>query len=306
MSFQQKASRRIRAALLAFSAFALIGSAAALGSAQDHAPAADHAPADRAPTGHAPTGHAPTTGTVKEPGHGTGHDGTHDGTQVTGGAQSGSHRANTEPAGHGEHGAAGGHHGPEAINWTDIWDSKRPAVLALVINFGVLMTLYYMLGKKPITEALKQRRVTIGKDIDEAQKLLDEAKERAKKYQGNLKNADADAATAKASLISAGKGEVDRLMLEAQERADRMKRDADRLVEQERKQVRLDLLNETVDLAVQEAAQLLEKSVTPADHARLAQDLLAELGRRPAARAAGPAAGSVRPPMAGGASGGAT
>jgi F-type H+-transporting ATPase subunit b len=184
---------------------------------------------------------------------------------------------------HAEHATAGGHHGPEAINWTDIWDKKRPAVLALVINFGVLLTLYYMLGKKPITEALKQRRVTIGKDIDEAQKLLDEAKERAKKYQGDLKNADVDAASAKAALIASGTGEVEHLLVEAQERADRMTRDAERLVEQERKQLHLDLMNETIELAVVEASQILAKSVTADDHARLAHDLLAELARRPAA-----------------------
>ena len=80
--------------------------------------------------------------------------------------------------------------------------------------------------------------------------MLDEAKERAKKYQADLKNADADAATAKAALISAGKGEVERLLVEAQERAERMKRDADRLIEQERKQLQHDLLVETVELAV--------------------------------------------------------
>lgn len=188
----------------------------------------------------------------------------------------------------GGHAEGAGHHGPEAINWTDIGDKKKPAIIALVINFGVLMTLYYLLGKKPIAAALKQRRVTIGKDIDEAQALLDEAKELAKTYQAELKSADADASTAKAGLISAGKGEVDRILIEAQERADRMKRDADRLVEQERKQVHLDILNETVDLAVHEAAKLLEKSVTADDHARLAQDLLAELARRPGAtRSAG-------------------
>jgi F0F1-type ATP synthase membrane subunit b/b' len=196
---------------------------------------------------------------------------------------------------HAEHGGVGsGHHGPAPINWTDIWDKKRPAFLALVINFGVLMTLYYMLGKKPVAEALKQRRVTIGKDIDEAQALLDEAKERAKKYQAELNSADADASTAKAALISAGKGEVDHILLEAQERADRMKRDADRLVEQERKQMQVDLLKETVDLAVREAAQILEKSVTADDHARLAQDLLLELARRPAAATSGRAR-SARP-----------
>jgi F-type H+-transporting ATPase subunit b len=192
------------------------------------------------------------------------------------------------PGEHAEHGEGdhAGHHGPEALNWTDVGDKKKPAIIALVINFGVLMTLYYLLGKKPIAAALKQRRVTIGKDIDEAQALLDEAKELAKTYQAELKSADVDASTAKAGLISAGKGEVDRLLVEAQEKADRMKRDADRLVEQERKQVHLDILNETVDLAVHEAAKLLEKSVTADDHARLAQDLLAELALRPGAKPA--------------------
>lgn len=194
----------------------------------------------------------------------------------------GGEHATTEGHAEGDH-AAAGHHGPEAINWTDIGDKKKPAIIALVINFGVLMTLYYLLGKKPVAAALKQRRVTIGKDIDEAQALLDEAKELAKTYQAELKNADVDASTAKAGLISAGTGEVDRMLTDAQERADRMKRDADRLVEQERKQVHLDILGETVDLAAHEAAKLLEKSVTTDDHVRLAQDLLAELSRRPAA-----------------------
>ena len=284
-------TNRARLVLASF-VVAVVALSTALVFAQEHAP-----------TGHAPTGHSPTTGTATEPGAAHGATGAQHG---EGSAQSGEHRAET--AGHdehatgGEHGehASGGHHGPEAINWTDIWDKRRPAILALVINFGVLMTLYYMLGKKPVTEALKQRRVTIGKEIDEAQKLLEEAKERAKKYQGDLKNAEVDASTAKASLISSGKGEVEHLLVDAQERAERMKRDADRLVEQERKQLQLDILLETIELSVTEASQILEKTVTADDHARLAQDLLAELARRPsAAKASGPVAGSVRPPTGG-------
>lgn len=236
---------------------AILGLTAALAFAQEHGPTA-------------PAGHAPATA---EPGHGE----------------------HGETAGETAH--EGGHHGPEPINWTDIWDKKRPAILALFINFGVLMTLYYMLAKKPIIAALQQRRVTVGKAIDEAQKLLDEAKERAKKYQGDLKNADVDAATAKASLIAAGAGEVERLLVEAQEKSERMKRDAERLVEQERKAVHQQLLQETVETAVREATQLLEKSVTADDHARLAQDLLLELARRPAAaRATAGAKVSVGPP----------
>lgn len=188
-----------------------------------------------------------------------------------------------------EHGTAedasheSGHHGPAPINWTDINDKHRPAFIALLVNFGLLLALYYTLGKKPVAEGLKQRRIDIGKDIEDARKMLEEAKARAKKYQGELKNADTDAATAKAALIASGKGEVAHALIEAQERAERMKRDAERLVEQEKKQRQRDLLVETVEIAVTKATELLERTATPEDHARLANDLLAELASKPAA-----------------------
>ena len=232
---------------------------------------------------HATPGHAPAPPAMAPP--------------LTG--EHGAHDPPGEP--NGEHSAeahGGGHHGPEPLNIGDIFDKRRPALIALFLNFGVLMTLYYMLGKKPIASALKQRRVTIGKEIDEAQALLAEAKERAKKYQGDLKNAEVDASTAKASLVASGKGEVERLLVDANEKAERMKREAIRLVEQERSAVHAQLLAETIELAGREASELLKKSVTADDHARLAQDLLLELARRPAARAAAPKASAAPPPAA--------
>jgi len=275
-------SKRSRRTVGAIAAVVVLATTA-LAAAQEHG---DHGGAHAPPVGTATTAHDPTNGQPTgeaahggEPTHGGEHASVPEG-------QSGAHRGAT---GH----EAGGHHGPEPINWTDIWDKKRPAFLALVINFGALLTLYYLLGRKPVAEGLKQRRVTIGKDIEEAQKLLAEAKERAKKYQADLKNAETDAATAKASLVASGKGEVERLLAEAQERAARMKRDAERLVDQERKQVQQDLLRETIDLAVREATQILEKSVTADDHARLAQDLLSELAARPAAARTTSTAGST-------------
>jgi F0F1-type ATP synthase membrane subunit b/b' len=161
----------------------------------------------------------------------------------------------------------------------------------LIINLGLLLGFYYTVGKKPAANALKQRRASIAKDIEDARKRYDEAKERAKKYQGDLDNADADAATAKAALITAGKGEVERQLADAEEKAERMKRDASRLVEQEQKQIHQDLHREAVDRAVTEAMTVLERTVTAEDHARFAQDLLAELAKRPSAKSGG----SVRP-----------
>lgn len=199
-------------------------------------------------------------------------------------------QAEAELAGHApEH---EGHHGPAPMNWWDLSDKGRPAFIALLVNFGLLLALYYTVGKRPVVEGLKKRRVEIGKDIEDARRMLTEAKERAKKYQADLKNADADAATAKGALVAAGKGEVEQLLADADERAERMKRDAERLVEQEMKQLQQDLLIETIDRAIHEARAVLERAATPEDHARLADELLAELGRKPAASRATEASGA--------------
>lgn len=254
-----------------------------------HAPAPNNPPPTDPHGGHGDPHVAPAGrgGEAADP-HAApaGHEGAHGNAAGHEGAGHGG--AGHEGAGHG-----GGHHGPAAINWTDFSDKSRPAFVGLLINFGILAAIYYSLGKKPVVEGLKQRRVNIGKDIDEARAMLQEAKERAKKYQADLKNADTDAATAKSSLVSAGKGEAERSLSDAQERADRMQRDAERLVEQERGQLQQDLLIETINVAVENAQKMLERSVTPEDHARLANELLAELGRKPAAPRKAPA--SIRP-----------
>jgi len=77
-----------------------------------------------------------------------------------------------------------------------------------------------------------------------------------------------------------------------------MKREADRLVDQERNAVHAQLLAETIELAGREASAILQKSVTADDHARLAQDLLLELARRPAARPTAPKTSAAPPPPA--------
>lgn len=256
--------KRSKLQLLIAFAFAGVLALVTTASAQEH----EEHTADPAPA----RGHLPEPTQAHE-----GHEGAH---HEGAAAHEGAHH---EGAAH-----EGGHHGPEPINWTDLSDKKRPAFIALLINFGILAALYYTMGKKPVVEGLKQRRVTIGQEIEDAREMLKEAEARKEKYQAKLKNVDTDAATAKASLIAAGKGEVDEQLLEAEQRAERMTRDASRLVEQERKQLQQDLLIETVELASKEAQELLERNATPEDHARLANELLAELARKPAAaRASG-------------------
>jgi F-type H+-transporting ATPase subunit b len=80
--------------------------------------------------------------------------------------------------------------------------------------------------------------------------------------------------------VRSGEAERDRIVKDAEAKAERMRKDAEFLVEQELKQIRLDLWRDAVDTAVVAAEELLKKRVTPADQERFAEDYLADLGGR--------------------------
>ncbi len=178
------------------------------------------------------------------------------------------------------HGAAGEAHEEEApapINWTQ-FGGETPPYIAMLVNFGILVAGYYLLGKKPIASGLQGRRDRIAKDIEEAQRMRHEAEERAKVYQGKLEKLTEEVRIAREGLVRAGEAERDRIVREAEAKGERMKKDAEFLVEQELKQIRVDLQRETVEAAITAAEELLKKRVTMADQERLAEDYLSDLG----------------------------
>jgi F-type H+-transporting ATPase subunit b len=175
---------------------------------------------------------------------------------------------------HGEHGE---HAAPKGINWFDFGNKEQPPFGAMILNFVLLMAMYVALGKKPIAEALKNRRSSIAKEIEEAQKMRKEAEARALIYQEKLLHLEAEVKETREALVEAGKNERDRIVKDAEEKATRLEKDALFLVEQEVKQMRVDLTREAVEIAVAAAEELLKKRVTPVDQERLAEDYLAEL-----------------------------
>jgi len=167
--------------------------------------------------------------------------------------------------------------GPGAFNFGE-FGGETPPYLAMLINFGILVGGYYLLGKDSITAGLKARRSNIQKELEEAARMKAEAEERAKKYQARLQTLEAEKAMAIEALVRAGEAEKERIVREAEAKAERMKKDAEFLVEQEIKQLRVDVWREAVDTAVAAAEELLKKRVTPADQERLAEEYLADLG----------------------------
>ena len=146
---------------------------------------------------------------------------------------------------------------PAPMNWTD-FASKTPPFVAVLLNFAILAAAYYWLGKKPIAAALQTRRDSIAKDIEEAQRAKAAAEQRATIYQAKLEKLEDEVRAARrGAFVRAGEAERERIVSEAEAKAERLRTDARFLVEQELKQIKQDLWREAVEAAVAGAQELL-------------------------------------------------
>ncbi|CAN5750745.1 hypothetical protein BH09MYX1_BH09MYX1_08160 [soil metagenome] len=188
---------------------------------------------------------------------------------------------------------------PKEMNWADFSKKGQPPFAALLLNFAGLVAIYYFAFRKGVTQGLVDRKIAISKDIESAQGMLRDAKERAKRYQAKLQDVEVDAEQAKATLITAGEAEKNAIAKASTEKVERMKRDADFMVSQEAKQIQKDLLRETVEAAINDAEELISKGISQADQERLAEEFLGSLQTQIASARSSSAS---RPTTAGGAS----
>jgi F-type H+-transporting ATPase subunit b len=166
---------------------------------------------------------------------------------------------------------------PKAINWTDTKNKSQAPYVYALLNFLVLAGIYWYFGKGPVSRGLQARHDEVAREIAEAQRMKEEAQERARTYQAKLANLETELAETKKALVDAGKTERERIVKEAEEKADRIARDATQRIEQEMKQIRDDLRRETVEIAIAAAEELLQKRMTDDDQSRLADEYLTEL-----------------------------
>src|SRR5439155_12407798 len=124
---------------------------------------------------------------------------------------------------------------------------------------------------------LVKRKETIVRELEEAKRLRESAEKRLAEYESKLDKIQDDLERIRGEFRQQGELEKQRIVSEAKERRERMKRDAEVLLSQEVKQMRQDLVVEVVRQATKLATELLAKEMTLGDHDRFAETFLAEL-----------------------------
>jgi F-type H+-transporting ATPase subunit b len=166
----------------------------------------------------------------------------------------------------------GGEHGEHG------WD--QTALIASFVNFFILLFIFVKLGKDKIAAFLKARKAEIEDALSEAARLKAEAAAKHREYSERLAKLDDELAQIKRDMIEAGTKERDRIVAEAEQKAARMRREAEFIIEQQVKQLRADLLNEAAETAVTAAEELLLRTTTSYDQQRLAQEYLRALAEQ--------------------------
>lgn len=148
-----------------------------------------------------------------------------------------------------------------------------------VVSFGILFFVLYKFAFPGILGILEEREKKIKDSLDQAERHRSDAERKLKEYEAKLNAAAKEAE----GVLAAAKERAQRLLEENEQRltaeAERIKGDAAREIDQERRKAVQDIRNQTTDLALLVAEKVVQRSLTDADHRRLADEALEALSK---------------------------
>ncbi|MEZ4337203.1 MAG: ATP synthase F0 subunit B [Sandaracinaceae bacterium] len=172
--------------------------------------------------------------------------------------------------------------GENDARWHEAEEEQAPAehhfdaqqFFAQAVNFVLWLAIVIYLARGPVTEFLKNRRLSVEEGLVEARQLKEAAEAKYADYSERLERLDEELEKLRTEMVQAGEAERDRIIDDAEARAARMRADAKFVIEQQMKQLRADLTREAIEAAVGAAEKVLTEKIQEADQTRLAQDYL--------------------------------
>nr|MBI3612796.1 F0F1 ATP synthase subunit B [Nitrospirota bacterium] len=148
-----------------------------------------------------------------------------------------------------------------------------------IVSFVILLWILAKYAFPPILETLEARERKIRESLEQADRHRAEAERKMQEYEAKL----AAAAKEAEALFAAARERAQRVQEENEQRlqadAERIKGDAQREIDAERRKAVQDIRNQTTDLALLVAEKVLGRSLNDADHRRLADEALAAVSQ---------------------------
>jgi len=148
-----------------------------------------------------------------------------------------------------------------------------------VLSFAILFFVLYKYAFPGILGMLEEREKKIKDSLDQADRHRSEAERKLKEYEAKLSMAAKDAE----GILAAAKERAQRLMEENEQRmtveAERIKGEATREIDHERRKAIQDIRAQTTDLVLMVAEKVVLRSLNEADHRKFADEALEALSK---------------------------
>ena len=151
----------------------------------------------------------------------------------------------------------------------------------MIAQFLNLMIQLFLIKKflfKPVSDILEKRRQQTDKEIREAREAKEEADSLRTQYESGIAKAREEAARIVQSAQKEAQSRADEVMQEAQAKAAGIKAQAEADIAQERKKAINEVKNEIGGLAMDIAGKVVEKEINEADHKRLIEEFIQNVG----------------------------
>lgn len=157
----------------------------------------------------------------------------------------------------------------------------------LSFNSGLLWTfvnliVFFLILKKilfrPVMGMIEKREQMINGQIQDAEQTNTQAGLLKEKYEGELKNANQEAAQIVKTAKERGKEEYQRILKNANEEASKVIADANKTIETQKEKAIQGIQNEIAGMAIAAASKVIQENVDQAANEKILDDFLKEAG----------------------------
>ena len=150
-----------------------------------------------------------------------------------------------------------------------------------ILTFLILAALLAKFAWRPLLASLEARQKTIAAALDDARR----AREELERVQQDSTSLLADARREADAIVSRARADADRfrddMKQQARDEAANIVANAEQQIQKETTRALAQLRQEAVDLSFSIASKVLRRTVTPADHQHLLDDLVTKLDQSP-------------------------
>ncbi|MBM4304293.1 MAG: ATP synthase F0 subunit B [Deltaproteobacteria bacterium] len=155
---------------------------------------------------------------------------------------------------------------------------ETSVVIASVLNFSVMVGVFGFFGRKPFASFLVSRSEAVKKAIDEAEKLVQEARQELLTWESNWRQAHSHAEQDRNNGVASLKRFKDKILFEATHEAERIKKEAELLSSGEILKAKKGLQTEAIERSVELAELYLGEHLPAQEKHKLVTEFVGLVG----------------------------